>query len=115
MKQVEPLRGEIWTVNLDPTRGRKQAGSRPALVVSTDTFNRGPADLVVVIPITSKGKCIPLHVAVEPPEGGVKTTSFIKIEDVRSVSKDRLGKRWGSIAPQTLLDVDDRLRILLEL
>jgi mRNA interferase MazF len=115
MKRIEPLRGEIWTVNLNPTRGHEQAGSRPALVVSTNTFNRGPADLVVVIPITSKNRGIPLHVAVQPPEGGVKTPSFIKIEDVRSVSKDRLGKRWGCVRPQTLLIVDDRLRILLEL
>lgn len=115
MKQVEPLRGEIWTVNLEPARGREQAGSRPALVVSTNTFNRGPADLVVVVPITSKDKGIPLHVAVRPPEGGVKTASFVKIEDVRSVSKDRLGKRWGCVTPQTLQEVDDRLRILLEL
>jgi mRNA interferase MazF len=115
MNRIEPLRGEIWTVNLDPTRGREQAGSRPALVFSTNAFNRGPAELIVVIPITSKAKGIPLHVTVQAPEGGIKTVSYIKTEDIRSISKDRLGKRWGSVSQQTLHEVADRVRILLEL
>lgn len=115
MNRVEPQRGEVWSVNLDPTKGREQAGSRPALIISTNTFNSGPADLIVVIPITSKFKRIPLHVPIEPPEGGVKTTSYIKTEDIRSVSKERLGRRWGMVSRQTLNEVADRMRILLEL
>ena len=75
----EPLRGEIWLVDLDPTRGREQAGKRPALVVSANAFNKGPADLVVVLPITSKAKGIPLHVRVDPPEGGVKDAQLHQV------------------------------------
>ncbi len=112
---AEPLRGEIWTVDLNPTRGREQAGRRPALVVSTNRFNEGPADLVIVLPMTSKAKGIPLHVEVNAPEGGVKKQSYIKCEDIRSISKSRLDKRWGSISPATLAAVEDRVRILLEL
>ncbi len=115
MIMAEPMRGEVWLVGLDPTKGREQRCQRPALVVSTNTFNRGPADLVVILPITSKGKGIPLHVQIEKPEGGVKTTSFAVTEAVRSISKQRLGKRWGSISGATMAEVEDRLRILLEL
>ncbi len=115
MNRVEPLRAEIWTVNFDPIQGREQAGSRPGLIFSTNAFNRSPAELIVVIPITSKSKGIPWHVEVSPPEGGVKITSYIKTEDVRSVSKMRLGKRWGKVSPQTMAEVAERLRILLEL
>ena len=43
-----PARGEVWSVDLDPVRGHEQAGTRPALVVSVDEFNEGPADLVVI-------------------------------------------------------------------
>ncbi len=110
-----PARGEVWTVRLDPTRGREQAGTRPALLVSVDDFNEGPADLVVVLPITSKAKGIPFHVEIRPPEGGLRLTSFIKCEDIRSVSKERLMERSGSVTPQTLEAVEDRLRILLSL
>lgn len=112
---AEPLRGEVWNVDLDPTRGREQQGSRPALVVSHNTFNRGSAELVIVVPLTGTHRGIPLHVTIEPPEGGVKKTSYAKCEDVRSVSKERLSKRWGAVTPPTLAAVSDRLRILLDL
>ena len=77
MTMTTLLRGEVWLVNFDSTRGREQAGKRPALVVSTNGFNKSPAELVVVIPITSKDKKIPWHVPIEPPEGGAKTKNFI--------------------------------------
>ena len=108
---AEPCRGDIWTVDLDPTRGREQAGRRPALIVSVDLFNHGPADLVVVLPLTSKDKGIPLHVRVAPPEGGVEEPSFVKCEDVRSISKQRLAKRWGRVSSQTMLEIEERLGI----
>ena len=110
-----PSRGEVWLVNLNPTRGHEQAGTRPALVVSVDLFNQGAAGLVVVLPITSKLKGVPLHVEVDPPEGGLTMKSFIKCEDVRSVSKERLLHKLGAVSPVTLADVMDRLRILLDL
>lgn len=110
-----PLRGEVWLIDLDPTRGREQAGKRPALVISTNGFNKSPADLVVVVPITSKDKAIPWHVPLQPPEGGTKTKSFIMCEAVRSVSHDRMVQRWGAVSATTLDEVEDRLRILFDL
>src|SRR5262249_10641243 len=115
MKSPQPFRGEIWFLNLDPTHGREQAGSRPALVISVDPFNHGPADLVVVLPVTSRAKGIPFHVMIEPPEGGVRQPSFVKCEDIRSVSRSRLQERWGMVASSTLAAVEDRLRILMGL
>jgi mRNA interferase MazF len=112
---LEPSRGEVWVVSLDPTKGREQAGKRPALVLSVDHFNKGPADLIVVLPITSKAKGIPFHVNVRPPEGGLKQESFIKCEDVRSISKERLLQRLGAVTTRTMKLVEDRVRILLGL
>lgn len=110
-----PSRGEVWLVDLDPARGHEQAGKRPGLVVSVDLFNRGPAELVVLVPLTARAKGIPWHVPVEPPEGGLEQKSFIKCEDVRSVAKERLSSRLGVVSPETLAAVEDRLRILLGL
>jgi mRNA interferase MazF len=110
-----PLRGEVWMVDLDPTRGHEQAGTRPALVVSDDTFNQGPAGLVIVVPVTSRDKRVRSHVRVEPPEGGLRTISFIKCEDVRSVSIARLTKRLGTVSQATLQAVALRLRVLMDL
>lgn len=111
----DPSRGEVWLVDLNHTRGHEQAGKRPGLVVSVDPFNHGPAGLVVVLPITTKAKHIPFHVEMRPPEGGLKSTSYIKCEDVRSVAKERLTRRLGAIPTATQAAVDDRVRILLGL
>lgn len=112
---LKPSCGEIWLVNLNPTQGREQSGRRPALIVSVDPFNHGPAELVIVVPLTTVFKNIPLHIVVLSPEGGVKDTSYIKCEDVRSISKQRLVERWGIVAEETMCAVKDRLSILFGL
>jgi len=112
---VQFVRGEIWLTDLNPVKGHEQAGKRPCLIISVDLFNRGASGLVVVLPITSKDKGIPFHVELNPPEGGLKISSFIKCEDVRSISVERLEKRWGAVSLETLAAVEDRLRILMGL
>ncbi len=112
---MKPLKGEIWLVDLNPTKGHEQSGKRPALIVSVDIFNKGPADLVVVIPITTKNKEIPLHIKITPPEGGLKETSFAKCEDIRSISKERLLVCYGRVLSKTMSEVEDRICILLGL
>jgi mRNA interferase MazF len=113
MSMGQPSRGDVWEVNLDPTIGREQAGTRPALLLSVDSFNHGPAELVIVLPITSKNKDQPLHVSVAPPEAGLTLPSFIKCDDIRSVSKQRLRRFRGTVAGRT--EVEQRMRILLHL
>lgn len=115
MSSTPPARGEIWDVDLNPTKGREQAGRRPALVVSVDPFNQGPADLVVAIPLTRTERKVRWHVPVSPPEGGLSDRSFIKCEDVRTLSKSRLARYRGRLSPATMAEVEDRLRILLGL
>jgi mRNA interferase MazF len=105
----------VWLADLDPTRGREQAGKRPVLVVSEDLFNRGPAGLVIVLPITSTIRPIPTHVPLDPPEGGLKVKSSILCDAVRSISKDRFVACWGGVQASTLAAVSDRLRILMRL
>ena len=112
---AEPLRGEVWLVDLNPTRGHEQAGKRPGLIVSVDLFNQGPAGLVVVLPITTKAKGIPFHVEIDTPEGGVTQRSFIKCEDIRSIAKERLFKKVGCVSDEAIKAIEDRLRILLDL
>jgi mRNA-degrading endonuclease toxin of MazEF toxin-antitoxin module len=48
----------VWLVELDPVEGHEQAGRRPALVLSVDAFNASPAELVTVLPITSKVRAL---------------------------------------------------------
>ena len=110
-----PARGEVWLADLNPTRGHEQAGRRPVLVVSEDLFNRGPAGLVIVLPMTSTIRNVPTHVPISPPEAGVKNLTAILCDGVRSVSVERLVVRWGAVNRPTMAAVEDRLRILLRL
>jgi len=108
-------RGEVWLANLNPIRGHEQAGRRPVLVISEDIFNQGPAGLVIVLPLTSAYRGIPSHIPITPPEGGVKTPSFILCEAIRSIAKERLMRPFGAVSHYTVMAVEDRLRILLGL
>ena len=112
---AEPVRGEVWLVDLNPVRGHEQAGKRPGLIVSVDLFNQGPAGLVIILPITTKAKGIPFHVEINISEGGLVKRSFIKCEEIRSIAKERLFKRMGRVSDETMKAVEDRLRILLNL
>ena len=109
---TSPYRGEIWLADLAPTRGHEQTGRRPVLVISEDVFNQGPADLVIVLPLTSKDRGVPSHFPITPPEGGLKTPSVILCDAIRSISKERLLRRWGAVSTSTLAAVEDRLRIV---
>jgi len=112
---ADPRRGEIWLANLNPTRGREQTGRRPVLILSVDFFNAGPADLVVVVPITSTLRDIPLQVNIRKGDGGIRNDSAVLCEAIRSISKDRLISRWGLLSQGAVTEVEDRLRILLDL
>ena len=110
-----PARGDVQSAALDPTRGREQGGTRPCLILSVNTFNRGPSDLVVVLPITSRWKGIASHVRIAAGEAELESESFVKCEEVRCISKQRLGKRWGAVTPETLSEVERVVRTVLGL
>ena len=111
MKNIN--RGEIWLVNFNPTIGHEQSGIRPVLVISVNEFNNSPATKVVAIPLTSRNKDIPLDVSISSPEGGLTKESYIKCEDIRSLSRDRLITKLGEISSGKLKEVEYKLKLLL--
>lgn len=113
---TRPSRGQIWLADLNPTRGHEQAGMRPVLIISNDTFNHGPAGLVFILPLTRTDRRIPAHIPIDPPEGGVKERSYVLCDAIRSIAKDRLmGSAWGKVSPETTERVSEMLRILMDL
>jgi mRNA interferase MazF len=94
----ELLRGDIWLFDPDPIRGREIGKKlRPSLIVSNDTFNNGPAGLIIILPLTTKDKKIPCHVPIHPKDGGVKDHCFAMCEQIRCISKERLITKWGQM------------------
>lgn len=110
---INPLRGEVWFVDLNPTKGHEQAGKRSGLIISDDIFNTGPVGLVVILPLTTKNKNIPLHERIDPPDGGLKEISYVKCEDIRSVSQQRFLARIGRVQKERLKAIEEKVKILL--
>jgi len=106
-------RGDIWLINFNPTIRNEQAGIRPGLIISVNRFNQSMATKVVAIPLTSKDKGIPLDVELLPPDGGVTKNSYVKCEDLRSLSKIRLIEKWGEISPEKIAEVSKKVGLLL--
>ena len=111
----KPSRGEVWHADLEPVEGHEQCMARPCLVISDDVYNHGPSEMLAPVPITRTSKAIPLHVPIDPPEGGVTSRSFIMCDQPRAVSLNRVGRKWGEVTDTTMRQVDDRLRIFLSL
>ena len=94
------LRGDIWWADLNPVRGREQAGVRPVLVISQEVFNQ------------HSGTVIALAITSQPPAAGFPLTlalaahlpkpSWVKISQIRTLSIERLSAKISQIAPEEL-------------
>jgi mRNA interferase MazF len=94
--------GEIWFVDLNPTKGSEQAGQRPVVVISGNLLNEH-LTVVIVVPLTTKIKNYKGNPILTPNKtNGLKAESEMLIFHVRSVSKDRLVKKIGSIEKEEL-------------
>ncbi|MGI8726885.1 MAG: type II toxin-antitoxin system PemK/MazF family toxin [Solirubrobacterales bacterium] len=109
----EAAQGEVWFCDLEPTRGREQAGRRPALVVSVDQLGTGPSGLAIIVPLTTSSQRNPIRPAIPTGEGGLKEESWALPDMVRSVDRSRLVERWGRVRQETLEQVTSRVRLLI--
>ena len=107
-------RGDVWLVSLDPTVGHEIQKTRPAVVVTANTYN-DLNWLVLVVPLSSRDRAEYDQVLVEPPEGGLDKTSVTLPDQLRAVDKRRLVRRLGRVNDQTLSRIDRVLRIVLGL
>jgi mRNA interferase MazF len=112
---VKPRRGDVWLVDFGDPVGREQAGRRPAVIVSADPMNEGPAGVVIVVPMTTAPRDLPSHIEVEPGASGLDELSYAKCEDVKSVSDRRLMARLGEASSEAMLEITRVLRFLLEI
>lgn len=112
---ADPRRGEIWLVDLGAPEGHEQGWRRPALVVSSDHWNRH-ANTLTVLPLTRNSAGFPTRVEIEPgPRNGLQTASYARCEDIRAIHNSRLTARLGSVGLAEMQLVERTLRTFLEL
>ncbi|MDD5329274.1 MAG: type II toxin-antitoxin system ChpB family toxin [Sulfuricella sp.] len=109
-----PGRGEIWTVNLNPTAGKEQQGMRPILVVSDKEFNR--AGLVLVCPITQGGNQARFAgFAVSLMNTGTATQGVVMCNQLRTIDHGARGAKFVEDVPDYVTDdVLARVQAILE-
>lgn len=94
--------GDIYTAYLDPVIDSEQGGRRPVVVISGNAVNQN-APHVIICPITTRIKNYYGDVILEPSkENGLTVVSEILNIHVRSISKNRLKTRLGSISKSEL-------------
>ena len=106
------LRGEIYWADLNPVRGREQAGLRPVLILSHDLFNR-KSETVIAMAITSQPQKAGFPLTLELPAEMLPKPSWVKISQIRTISVDRLGKRIAVLGADALGQLIDGLLELI--
>jgi mRNA interferase MazF len=109
-------RGDVVTVRFDPTEGSEIRSTRPAVVVSNETACRFDA-VVQVVPVTSlpDRELRPYESRVESTGSGVARPSRLVTNQIRTVSKRRVGEVVGRLSREEVSALDRALAIQLAL
>ncbi len=102
------LRGDIYWADLEPTRGREQAGRRPVLVLSHEVFNTH-SGTVIALAITSQPQRAGFPLTCPIPERKLSKPSWVKISQIRTLSTERLGHKLAHLEEEDLNRVTEGL------
>lgn len=113
-------RGEIRLADLEPARGSEATKRRPAVIVSNDRANayvaRSGRGVVTVVPLTSNTERIyPFQTFLPAELSGLRADSKARAEQVRSLAADRIGPMLGRVPGGLMRNLDDALRLHLNL
>jgi mRNA interferase MazF len=90
----------MWA-DLNPVRGREQAGQRPVVVISQDVFNERSGTVIAVALTSQPQKAgFPLALELSPPQ--LPKKSWVKISQIRTLSVERLGQKIGRVSAEEL-------------
>ena len=106
------LRGEIRWADLNPVRGREQAGRRPVLVLSHDVFNER-SGTVIAVALTSQEPRAGFPLTLESKASGLTKRSWIKISQIRTLSVDRVSQRIARASDGEMARVLDGLNEII--
>ncbi|MGZ4994977.1 MAG: type II toxin-antitoxin system PemK/MazF family toxin [Methylobacter sp.] len=98
-----PARGDIWLVDLNPTKGKELQGFRPVFIISSQEFNR--FGLCVVCPITQGGQQSRYAgFAVSLMGTGTETQGVVMCNQPRTIDIHNRAGRFVEQAPDSLIE-----------
>jgi mRNA interferase MazF len=102
------LRGDVRWADLNPTKGKEQAGIRPVLILSHDVFNER-SGTVIAMAITSQPQKAGFPLTFELGTDKLPKRSWVKISQIRTLSVQRIGKKITNLPPEVLDHLIDGL------
>lgn len=110
-------RGEIWWARLRRPVGSEPGYRRPVLIVQADPFNRSGINTVIAAVITSNMRLAqaPGNIRLPRRSSGLNQESVVNISQVVTLDKAFLSDRIGQISPTKQKEVDEGLRLVLQL
>jgi len=106
------LRGEIRWADLNPVRGREQAGLRPILILSHNVFNER-SGTVIAVALTSQPQRASFPLTLELKSKNLPKRSWVKISQIRTLSVERIGKRISMASPEQLVQIIEGLNEII--
>lgn len=107
-------RGEIYLAKLSPVVGSEQGGVRPVVIVQNNKGNRfSPTVIVAAITSSQTKPNLPTHIRVTPEQSGLKKTSVILLEQIRTLDKSRLIEKVGCLQQEKIEELDTALTVSL--
>ena len=93
-----PRRGDLVWVDFTPQTGHGQAGRRPALVLSPESYNR-KTGMALACPVTSRARDYPFEVPLPAgsPMAGVVLADHVRSIDWRARRAERAGRADGNV------------------
>lgn len=111
-------RWSLYWVNHDPVIGSEQSGTRPALVISNNMVNE-ILPVTTILPVSSlkeNSRAFPTEVLLPPEVTGLPKPSVVMVHQIRTVSRQRIGKKCGEIADDEIKKkIQDALRDYFEI
>ena len=109
-------RGMVILVELDPIVGHKQRGVRPCIAVSDPAVNADQRfPLIAVVPVTGTAGQGALYPELLPGESGLTKRSYALIDHFERLTKGRIRKIFGTLAPSEMASIDQGLELFLGL
>jgi mRNA interferase MazF len=113
-------RGEVRLADLEPSRGSEASKRRPAVIVSNDRANASASQsgrgVITIIPVTSNiARIFPFQTLLPAADTGLQVDSKAQAEQVQPLTVERLGPVLGRVPAALMADLDDALRLHLNL
>lgn len=105
-------RGEIYYADLSPVVGSEQGGIRPVLIIQNDIGNKYSPTVIAAAITSQRDKTkLPTHISVDADDCGLAKDSIVLLEQVRTIDKQRLKERMGSLDGNSMVMVDKALSV----